>query len=232
MGLFTTSCPQCGKSVPNKAAHCNNCGCPAATAWTDCPKCGSAIGADSKFCWKCGTQQDPAARRAFYGDRWQRTPGEFAARVDLNTPDKALRHALRIDEGTLALLFEDGRMVGTLEAGLHPLDNVLQRLLGLDKGRKAHAVLIDMLGAEVDFAVEDLRAAEGIPFDARVRLLLQVTDPKTFALRVVGDAPTFETRQLTERFHGDVQAALQAGLAGLPLDTFVLDARPRELAET
>ncbi|OQB92070.1 MAG: Double zinc ribbon [Verrucomicrobia bacterium ADurb.Bin122] len=232
MGLFTTSCPQCGKSVPNKAAHCNNCGCPAATAWTDCPKCGSAIGADSKFCWKCGTQQDPAARRAFYGDRWQRTPGEFAARVDLNTPDKALRHALRIDEGTLALLFEDGRMVGTLEAGLHPLDNVLQRLLGLDKGRKAHAVLIDMLGAEVDFAVEDLRAAEGIPFDARVRLLLQVTDPKTFALRVVGDAPTFETRQLTERFHGDVQAALQSGLAGLPLDTFVLDARPRELAET
>lgn len=232
MGLFSTSCPQCGRPVAKQASHCSHCGCPSSTAWSDCPKCGSAVGADSKFCWKCGTPQDPASRSAFYGDRWQRTPGEFAARVDLNTPDKALRHALRVDEGTLALLFEDGRMVGTLEAGLHPLDNVLQRLLGLDKGRKAHAVLIDMLGAEVDFAVEDLRAAESIPFDARVRLLIQVTDPKAFVLRLVGDAPTFETRQLTERFQGDVRAALQAGLATMPLDTFVLDARPRELAET
>jgi hypothetical protein len=218
--------------VANKAAYCNSCGCPSATAWSDCPKCGSAVGADSKFCWRCGSPQDDVRRRAFYGDRWQRIPGEFAARVDLTAPDKAMHHALRVDEGTLALLFENGRMVGTLEPGLHPLDNVLQRLLGLDKGHQAHAVLIDTLGGEVDFAIEDLHAAEGIPFDARVRLFLQVADPKAFVLRVVGDASTFETRQIAERFQGAVREALQTGLGALPLDTFVLDARPRELAET
>ena len=231
MGFYNQRCPNCAKSVSKDAAYCNSCGCTTSSAWSSCHKCGSSVGADSKFCWKCGTEQDPAKRQQFYGDRWHRSPDEFAVRVELKTPAATLHRGLQVDEGTLALVFQNGKYHGQLEPGYHSFDNFFSRLLGFDKGKEAHAVLIDTRAAEVDFMLEDIRLKHHVTVDARLRLLFQVRDAKLFAERVIDGAGDFKVSDLTARFHGDVLAAVQASAQEHTLDEVLVAASARELIE-
>jgi membrane protease subunit (stomatin/prohibitin family) len=232
MGFYNQRCPNCGKSVAMDAAFCNACGCPTAKSWATCHRCGSSVGAESKFCWKCGCeQQDNEKRKQFYGDRWHRSPDDFAARVEIKTPATVLHQGLQIDEGTVALVFQNGKFTGLLEPGYHTFDNFLKRLLGFDKGQAAHAILIDTKAAEIDFMLEDLRVKNQVPIDARMRLLFQVKDPKQFAERVLNGAVDFSTRDLTNRLHGDVRAAAAAALAEHGLDEILTTANARDLLE-
>lgn len=231
MGFYNQHCPNCGKTVSKEAEFCNSCGCPTATSWSSCHRCAAAVGAESKFCWKCGVEQDPTRRKQFYGDRWHRSPDDFAVRVELKTPAATLHHGLQVDEGTVALVFQNGKFSGLLEAGYHSFDNFFSRLLGFDKGKEAHAVLIDTKAAEVDFFLEDLRLKNQVPVDARLRLLLQVRDPKLFAERVVDGASDFRTSDLTSRFMGEVRAAVQAATQNCSLDEVLIAASARDLIE-
>lgn len=231
MGFYNQRCPNCGKSVATDAAFCNGCGCPTAKSWASCHRCGSSVGAESKFCWKCGAEQDQAKRQQFYGDRWHRSADDFAARVELKTPSATLHQGLQIDDGTVALVFQNGKFAGLLEPGYHTFDNFIKRLLGFDKGAAAHAILIDTQAAEVDFMLEDLRVKNQVPIDARLRLLFQVKDPRKFAERVLDGAADFSTRDLTQRLHGDVRAAVQAAIADRSLDEILLAANARDLIE-
>jgi len=223
MGFFTERCPNCGKPISKNAQHCNHCGCPSSTAWASCHSCGTAVGADSKFCWKCGSEQNPDARVKFYGDRWRRSGSDFAVRVELNTPEAVLHHGLQVDDGTLAMIFQDGRLLSTLEPGYHTFDNVLQRVLGLDKGKYAHAVLLDMRSAEVDFSFSGLQVSGGLLVDVRARLYFQITDPQAFVATMVGEAAsTFTTDDLSKRFGAEVRDALQGAIAGLDLNDLLV----------
>lgn len=232
MGFYNQRCPNCGKAVAKDSAFCNACGCPTANSWATCHRCGSSVGAESKFCWKCGCeQQDQQKRQQFYGDRWHRSTEDFAARVELKSPATVLHQGLQIDDGTIALVFQNGRFTGLLEPGYHTFDNFLKRLLGFDKGQAAHAILIDTQAAEVDFMLEDLRVKNQVPVDARLRLLFQVKEPKLFAERVLDGAVDFSTRDLTNRLQGDVRAAVQAALADHGLDEILTAANARDLIE-
>lgn len=232
MGFYNLRCPNCGKAVAKDSAFCNACGCPTANSWATCHRCGSSVGAESKFCWKCGCeQQDQQKRQQFYGDRWHRSSEDFAARVELKSPATVLHQGLQIDDGTIALVFQNGRFTGLLEPGYHTFDNFLKRLLGFDKGQAAHAILIDTQAAEVDFMLEDLRVKNQVPVDARLRLLFQVKEPKLFAERVLDGAVDFSTRDLTNRLQGDVRAAVQAALADHGLDEILTAANARDLIE-
>lgn len=231
MGFFTQRCPNCSKSISKDADHCSHCGCPASNTWASCHQCGSSVGTESRFCWKCGTEQRADQRKAFYGDRWHRSPTDFAVRIELAVPEKTLHHGLQVDEGTLALFFQNGRFVGSLAPGYHAFDTFAQRLFGTDKGKQAHAILIDTQAAEVDFAIEGIRTAKQVPVNVRMRLLFQVTDAKLFADRFFKDASTFTTADLTARFTGDVSEALQIALQPRPLDEIASEVRTRELIE-
>lgn len=232
MGFFTERCPNCGANNSKQAQFCNSCGCPAAGSWATCASCGASVGSESKFCWRCGSEQKPDLRRAFYGDRWHRSPIDFAARIDLCTPETTLHHGLLVDEGTLALLFQDGHFKGTLEAGYHTFDNFLQRLVGLDKGRAAHAVLLDIRSAEIDLAVSDVRTENHIPVDVRIRLLFQVFDPRLFVQTFFGDgATTFTTEDLTNRYLPYVREAMQIVLAKTRVDDLLCEFHAREIVE-
>lgn len=232
MGFYNQRCPNCGKAVAKDSAFCNACGCPTANSWATCHRCGSSVGAESKFCWKCGCeQQDQQKRQQFYGDRWHRSAEDFAARVEIKTPATVLHRGLQIDEGTVALVFQNGRFTGLLEPGYHTFDGFLQRLFGFDKGQAAHAVLIDTQAAEVDFMLEDVRAKNQVPIDMRLRLLFQVKEPRVFAERVLDGAADFTTRDLTNRLQGDVRAAVQTALAEHGLDEILTVPNARDLIE-
>jgi hypothetical protein len=231
MGFFNQRCPNCGKAVSKNADYCNACGCPSATAWATCTRCGASVGADSQFCWKCGDRQDLEARRRIYYDRWQRAPGDFAVRVDLVIPDKALHHGLQVDEGTLALFFRNGTFQGTLEPGYHEFDTLFQRLMGADHGGLSHAILLDAQSAEVDFYLDGITTQDSLRVDVRLRVLFKVTDPKMFSDRFLTGRSSFSQQDLSDAFSGDVRVAVQERFASQPLSTLLETANLREVLE-
>lgn len=231
MSFFNQHCPNCGKTVSKNAEFCNACGCPTATSWASCTRCHASVGADSKFCWKCGAEQDFTQRRAIYGDRWHRSPTDFAVRVDIALPEQSLRHGIQVDEYTLALVFQDGRYTGSLDPGYHVLDTFLQRLLHFKPGKECHAILLDTRSAEIDFALENIRVAGHLPVDVQVRLLFRVDQPERFVGSVVGDATSFTTDMLAQIFRQDVFNAVQDKLKDRNIDDLMIEPRARELVE-
>ncbi len=230
MSFINQVCPNCSRSISKDAEFCNACGCPTANAWSTCSVCAAAVGEDSKFCWKCGKPQDLSAKRAIYGSRWQRSPNDFATRVEIAVPEKALQSGLQVDEGTLALLFQDGRYIGPLDAGYHTFSNFFQRLVGADKGKSMHAILLDTRGADVDFALQNIRAANQVPFDVNIRLELAVIDPKQFVDQLVRSSSTFATKDLREKFQTDVKSAVQLVFKDWTLEKLV-EEEPRAKEE-
>jgi len=231
MGFFTQRCPNCGRSISKAATHCSGCGCPSASAWARCHSCGVSVGAESKFCWKCGSEQKADQRERFFGDRWRRSPGDFAARVELKVPGQVLHAGLLIDEGTLALVFQNGKLQGQLGPGHHAVDGFFKRMLGMDKNAPAHAVLLDTESAEVDFMLEDLRMGGLVPVDLRLRLLFKVTDPETFVPAVVGARDTFDVADLAAAFSAEVKSAVEQALQATALDQVVFSVSEKELLE-
>lgn len=231
MGFFNQRCPNCGKSVSKNADFCNACGCPSATAFATCTRCAASVGSDSEFCWKCGDRQDLSARRRIYYDRWQRVPGDFAVRVDLVIPDKALHHGLQVDEGTLALLFRNGVFLGVLEPGYQEFDTFFQRMIGADHGGQSHAILLDAQSAEVDFYLDKISTRDSVPVDVRLRVLFKVTDPKMFSDRFLVGRSSFSQQDLSDAFLGDVRTAVQERFASKPLGELLETANIRELLE-
>ena len=231
MGFFTQRCPQCSRAVSKEAPHCSGCGCPSANAWASCDRCGASVGSDSKFCWKCGGPQDPSRRDRFYGDRWRRSPGDFAVRVELKTPGRILHGGLQVDDGTLAVVFQAGKLKGILEPGVHSIDGVFARLLGFDKNTEGHAILIDSRAAEADFHLEGVHVKGLVPIDARLRLLFQVAEPKMFVDAVIGENAQFGVADLVARFQGEVRAAVEHALGAYSIDQIVASVAEREVLE-
>ena len=176
-------------------------------------------------------EQDLTQRRSVYGDRWHRSATEFAVRVDVAVPDQALRHGIQVDEHTLALIFQDGRYTGSLQPGYHVLDSFVARLLNFKPGRECHAILLDTRSAEIDFALENVRAAGHLPVDVQVRLLFRVAQPERFVGSVVGDAASFSTDTLANLFRQDVFNAVQEKLREKNLDDLLIEPRAREVVE-
>ncbi len=232
MGFFNQRCPNCGKSVSKDAPHCSACGCPTATKWASCHRCGTSVGAESKFCWKCGEEQKPEGRERFFGDRWRRSAGDFAARVELRVPGEVLHAGLLIDEGTLAVVFQDGVRKGEFGPGYHTMDSFFSKLMGFNKNASAHAILLDTEAAEVDFMLEDVRLKGLVPVDLRLRLLFKISDPATFVSTMIGNAETFDVFELAQRFQADVKGAVEHALQDQELDKIVFAVSEREILET
>ncbi|MEY5026566.1 MAG: hypothetical protein RLZZ244_2094 [Verrucomicrobiota bacterium] len=231
MAFLNERCPNCGKSLSKQAQFCNECGAESATAWTNCVRCRASIGSDSRFCWKCGGEQDLNAKRAVYGDRWFRSAKDFAIRVELSTPGESLRHGIQVDEGTLALMFQDGRLKGTLAPGYHSTDSFLQRLLGFNPGSMAYVILLDARSAEIDFELDRIRVAGSVPVNVRVRLMFRVADPTQFVASVVRDRSSFASEDLVSLFHQDVSNAVQQRLREVRVEDLLVEPRAREMLE-
>jgi hypothetical protein len=233
MPFVNQRCPNCGKPISKHAEFCNGCGCPTSEGWSTCHKCGSSVGSDSTFCWKCGGEQSAEDRKAFYGDRWNRSPLEFARRVELSIPEQTFHKGVQVDEGTMALLFQNGKFQGVLEPGYHTLSNFVSRFLGMDKGSQAHAVLLDARSAEVDFMLEDIRLANEVPVDIRMRTLFKISEPEKFVESFFGDGSqtSFETMDLTRRFEAQVRQAMSSHLANKAIEEISSELTAREVVE-
>lgn len=171
------------------------------------------------------------AKRSVYGDRWFRSAKDFAVRVEMSTPKESLRHGIQVDEGTLALMFQDGRLKGTLAPGYHSTDSFLERLLGFNSGTMAHVILLDTRSAEIDFDLDRIRVAGNVPVNVRVRLMFRVADPGQFVVSVVRDRASFATEDLVAIFHQDVSDAVQERLREVKVEDLLVEPRGREMLE-
>jgi RNA polymerase subunit RPABC4/transcription elongation factor Spt4 len=232
MPFSTTSCPNCGQAVSKEAEACPHCGCPASAKYAGCPSCAAAVAIEAKYCWKCGAEQPAADQRGFvFGDRWNRSEGDFAVRVNIALPEKAFGAGLLIEKGTSALLFQDSGWMGTLGTGFHTLESVQQKIPELDKTREAYAVLLSSQASDLRFLVEEVRTQQAT-VNVRVRLLLQVADHGSLASTLLkNQRRVFTNADLTRHFQREVRDALQLALTDRPLDEIVADTHTRELIE-
>jgi hypothetical protein len=231
MAFLNERCPQCGKSISKHARFCNSCGAESSVGWSNCGRCKASVGSDSKFCWKCGFEQDLHVQRAVYGDRWFRSPMDFAVRIELSSPAEVIRHGIQVDEGTLALLFQDGRFVGTVDPGYHSTDSFVSRLFNIKPGVAAYAVLLDTRSAEIDFYVENIRVQGNLGVDVRVRLLFSISDAGRFVATVIRERASFSTADLAALFLQDVADAVQQRLRDSSLENLMVEPRAREILE-
>ena len=128
--FFSEKCSHCGERIEKGASFCRHCGAGRANSWRKCTACGVSVAADSQFCWSCKANVSAQPRDQFFSDRWRRTPGIFATRATIETPQDRLRHGIQVDDGTMGALFKDGTLRSELSPGYHTQTSFWDRLTG------------------------------------------------------------------------------------------------------
>ncbi|WP_395744778.1 trypsin-like peptidase domain-containing protein [Prosthecobacter sp.] len=187
--FFTEKCSNCGERIEKAAQFCRHCGAGRANSWRKCNTCGVSVAADSQFCWSCKANVAAQPRDEIYSDRWRRTPGVFAMRVTIETPQDRLRNGIQVDEGTLGALYSNGVMKSKLDAGYHPQTSFWDRLLdGGKSGGFVEAIIavadpvssFVSLGGTAALFTKDFAAVE-----AAVLVTVQMADLGLFTRRML-----------------------------------------------
>ncbi|MCR5414923.1 MAG: zinc-ribbon domain-containing protein [Kiritimatiellae bacterium] len=143
MGLFSDICPECGSKVSKRARFCPKCGHGAPSGWTKCPQCGKWVANDAKFCSGCNHRLFPEDRIDLAGGVWARKPGEFARRFELDDVSFLKKSGLLVQEGTTAILLENGKAEKELGPGRHQPLGTLRFLNWFGNPPPRSAVMID-----------------------------------------------------------------------------------------
>lgn len=187
--FFSEKCSHCGERIEKGASFCRHCGAGRASSWRKCTACGVSVAADSQFCWSCNANLSAQPRDQFFSDRWRRTPGIFATRATIETPQDRLRHGIQVDDGTLGALFKDGTLRSELAPGYHTQTSFWDRLTGGGKtGGFVEAVICASdpvtsfvgLGESAALFTSDRSAVE-----AAVIVKVQLADLATFTRRLM-----------------------------------------------
>ena len=121
MGLFSDKCGKCKTRVRKGAKFCPSCGEEAPKGLTTCGVCGVELRTGNKFCTNCGTDRSTAPNPELYKQRWARGADDFAVRIDTEQVDGWFTKPVVIEHGTRALLFQQGKLMGELEAGKYDM---------------------------------------------------------------------------------------------------------------
>lgn len=160
MGLFSDICPNCHNRVSKRARFCSKCGRGAPDGWFKCPQCGKWVGNDSKFCPHCNHPLFPEERVDLAGGVWARKPDEFARRFELDDVRFIKEKGLMVQEGTLAILLDGGKVVNTLGPGRHNPTGTLRAINWFGNPPPRSAVMVD--AGECVFRVDFTGKTSGV----------------------------------------------------------------------
>lgn len=218
-----TVCPDCGTDLPDAANFCRNCGC---SVGETCPACGETVSADASFCPSCGEALDVRAN-----DRSTANDADGTGPIQLRSTELARRldgsslqaggflnrlhqkEQITIEEGTRALLLEDGTVIGQIGAGKHTLDSLGQKLTDFRTGKNRTVVLIAEGNMVLTLPIQGVRTASDFPVDVTIDLVLTIDNPEQFFTNMVADRDAVTTETL-ERLLGDaVRSELAATIS-------------------
>lgn len=185
-----STCPQCGAKVKAEFNFCPECKANSIGAWLLCTKCQNPIKGDMKFCPYCRTAQDPARlTRETAAVVWRRKQGQYAVRYEIDpefvkqmTGEASARAGVIVEFGTRALLFVDGRLAQTLDAGRYVEFVGLGKNLAQGTTVQNHVVvaLVSAGDTELSQTAVNIYTQDNIKLQARIDYVVRLKDPAAF----------------------------------------------------
>lgn len=139
--------------------------------------------------------------------KWERGPGELARRIE--AADVARDWGTRpflVFEGTRALVFSQGKMVGEVTSGLHDIDGTIRRWIHSDD--PTTLVIVDDGEIAIDLVIDNLYSQEDIPLQIEVRLVLGLDSPEAFYRNVMKDRRQYDNAELANYIRPEVHDAV------------------------
>ena len=223
--------PRCGNRVSKRARFCNACGKPAPGGWWKCPSCGKWVGNDSRFCPHCNQPLYPDDRAAMAGGVWRKEPEHFAQRFELGDIKRLLENDLMIQEGTVAVIMDGGKVHGIIEAGRHNPDSLARKITWFGNPPPRSVVLVDVGEIVVPLHVEGLRTSEHFPIEFYGEVMLRFKGDsdaaRAFITNILGENRSCTFKELSANFERAVRIAVDEMCVASTLDDLVRDPERR-----
>jgi ribosomal protein L40E len=223
---FIKVCPQCDARNDASAIYCKEC---SARVGPILCECGATVPASAKFCKKCrrdgSGQEAPSTvevkgwQKADGSVSWPREEDAIVQRQEAAELLGILKKGLIIEEGTVALLMQDGAYIGSLGPGRHLVESL--------KGKLSPKCQFEKRTTYYLYDPYDLLASwKAGPFTSKgfnkwscgIECVVRLEDPSPFLHNVMKGKPQFKQEDLEAFVEAPVQDALQAVIAGLDDD--------------
>lgn len=223
----------CGHSVSKKARVCSACGSRAPHGWVKCPVCHEWIGNESRYCPHCNHPIHPEERADFAGGIWDHDAGLFAQRFEIEDAAKILKQGLHVQEGTVAILLDSGKVSSVLGPGRHDPDGTLRKINWFGNPPPRSVVMADSGDVIFRLDFDGLRTAGETPVrmvaDATVRLVPSRADD--FIANFMKDARSVSYDALSDAFLKECEYAAGNVCVKANIEDLVKDPQRREMVE-
>ncbi len=220
MGIFSDKCvnKECRGRVPKSAKFCRLCGSAAADADTNCGRCGATVATSSKFCWRCGVNLGELKKTPLFDNRWVREEDDFAIRVDECDVKGFLTKGLTIEHGTKAMIFQQGRFCGYVDAGSYDVNGFLRKVNHFNQTTPTSVVLTDAGDVQIHLEAIKLYSADQMNVDAIFKSVVRLNDPEKFYTNAFKGRNTLTRGYLAESIMMELRSALQTYVGSHSVD--------------
>lgn len=215
----------CGHEVPKKARVCSKCGTLAPKGYVKCPSCREWVGNESRFCPHCNHPLHPDERIDFAGGIWDRQPGLFAQRFELDDVSQIVKGGLKIQEGTLAILLDAGKKVAVLGPGRHKPEGTLRSINWFGNPPPRSVVMVDAGDCLFKMYFTGMRTAEELPVQvvAEITLRFDVDHADLFLANVLKESRALSTDVISDIIVAEATSAVRDLCAASTVEDLVKD---------
>ncbi|MHC4606663.1 MAG: SPFH domain-containing protein [Planctomycetota bacterium] len=237
MGFFTDPCPACaakGVKIRLKKGQrfCPECGAPGPTSEFECPFCGAHNKGLTKHCGSCGKslfEEGKFVERTYLVEKtWVRDPDDFAARLHVQDVQGRFSKWVVVEEGTSALVFQEGQYAGTIGPGRHNHTGLAQLMAAkFNLAVPAVFVLVDSADVELE-VVNSCLTSENLPVEVAARIVVSLKDPLPFFRNFMKSRRQIRRGELEHSLGREVETAVQACVHGVSIQEVVGNTKLRD----
>ncbi|MDP6693957.1 MAG: SPFH domain-containing protein, partial [Phycisphaerales bacterium] len=148
---------------------------------------------------------------------WLRKEGEIAIRVDATDIKSHWgTKPITIYDGTAALVFSKGELLGTLASGKHDIDGPIRKWLSADA--PTVLILIDDGDINLDLDITSLYSKENISLDVSLSMTFQIDRPEMFYTNIMKELGSYTTEDLKKHLENELKDALLAFTSVHPIE--------------
>jgi serine/threonine protein kinase len=138
--------------------------------------------------------------------RWHLPAQQFASRLDLDDVETFFHDNLLIEEGTRALVLENGQHLGEVPSGQYTLASFSERLPDWSQ-HHATVILIRAPGEQLEISCQNIPTRDNIQVNVFFHLQVSVKDPESLLQNMPGSNSTMAVEKLQETIQKILQMA-------------------------